>query len=305
MAIPLLRQRGIVGKDMHKPDRPGVPEMGGMLFVVGFAAGIITMVAFNTFLSRFLSISLVYVLAAFSVVMVAALIGIIDDLMRLRQGIKAITPLFAAFPLVAVRAGDTSMSLPFLGQVDFGIIYSLVLVPLGVAGAANAVNMLAGFNGEEAGVGMVAVASLAAIAYLNHETAAFLLLIAALGALLATLYYNWYPSKIFIGDVGTLSIGGIIASAVIMGNFELAGIIVIIPYAIDFVIKAKNRFPTSSYEGSWAIYRGGKLYCPETGPVGLGLLIVKLTGGTRECNVALILMGLEAICGGIAIWLFW
>lgn len=279
--------------------------MGGMLFVVGFAAGIITMVAFNTFLSRFLSISLVYVLAAFSVVMVAALIGIIDDLMRLRQGIKAITPLFAAFPLVAVRAGDTSMSLPFLGQVDFGIIYSLVLVPLGVAGAANAVNMLAGFNGEEAGVGMVAVASLAAIAYLNHETAAFLLLIAALGALLATLYYNWYPSKIFIGDVGTLSIGGIIASAVIMGNFELAGIIVIIPYAIDFVIKAKNRFPTSSYEGSWAIYRGGKLYCPETGPVGLGLLIVKLTGGTRECNVALILMGLEAICGGIAIWLFW
>jgi len=305
LMIPLLRRRGIVGKDMHKPDQPYVPEMGGLMLVAGFAAGMMLIIAFNTFLNRFLSISLVEILAVFSVVLIIALIGIIDDLIRLRQNIKALIPLFASLPLIAIRAGDTAMDIPFWGNVDFGIIYSVVLVPLGVTAAANAVNMLAGFNGEEAGVGTIAIASLAAVAYLTHETAALLILIAALGALLATLYYNWYPAKVFIGDVGTLSIGAIIASAVIIGNFEMAGAIVIIPYALDFLIKAKNRLPTSSYSGSWATCRDGKLFCPESGPMGLGLLVVKLTGGTKERNVALILMGLEAICGAIAIWMVW
>jgi UDP-N-acetylglucosamine--dolichyl-phosphate N-acetylglucosaminephosphotransferase len=219
-----------------------------------------------------------------------------------RQIIKAILPVFIALPLVAARAGDTTMTLPFVGHVDFGLVYSLVLVPIGVTGAANAVNMLAGFNGQEAGVGIVAMVSLAAIAYHLHEVAAFVILIAALGALLATLYYNWYPSRIFIGDVGTLSIGAIIASAVIIGNFEVAGVIVIIPYILEFLIKAKNRFPSNDW---WLEYNDGKLYCPESGPVGLGQLIAKAAGGMTERNITLSIMGLEAICGGVAIWLFW
>ena len=163
-------------------------------------------------------------------------------------------------------------------------------------------NMLSGFNGEETGVGLVAVASLAFIAYHNHETAAFLILLAALGALLATLYYNWYPAKVFIGDVGTLTIGAIIASAVIVGNFEVAGLIIIIPYFLEFLIKAWNRFPS---RGWWLTYRGGKLYCLESRPKGLGQLIAKIAGGMSERNITLSLMGLEAIFGAIAIWLFW
>lgn len=71
---------------------------------------------------------------------------------------------------------------------------------------ANAVNMLAGFNGLEAGMGLVAVGSLAVIAYLIGETTAFILSIIMLGALLATLYFNWFPAKVLIGDVGTLTI---------------------------------------------------------------------------------------------------
>jgi len=148
----------------------------------------------------------------------------------------------------------------------------------------------------------VAMTSLAAVAYLTDETAAFLILISAIGALLATLYFNWYPARVFIGDVGTLSIGAIIASAVIIGDFEMAGVIIIIPYLLDFIIKARNRFPSKGWGG---IYRDGKLYCPESGPVGLGQLILKITGGTSERNLTLILMGLEAICGGIAVWMFW
>ena len=302
VVIPRLRQAKIVGKDMHKPGQPEVPEMGGMIFVIGFSTGVITTIIIATFFSSLLSVDLVQILAILSVVLIMAVIGIIDDLIRVRQGIKAITPLLASLPLVALKIGSTTMSIPIIGHVDFGIFYPLVLVPLAVTGAANATNMLAGFNGEEAGVGIVAMGSLAVVAYIAGETTAFLILIAALGALLATLYYNWYPAKVFVGDAGTLTIGAIMAAAVIIGNFETAGIIIIIPYALDFLIKAKNRFPSS---GSWARYRDGKLFCPESGPIGLGQLIIKAAGGLSERNTTLILIGIEAVFGVVAIWLFW
>jgi UDP-N-acetylglucosamine--dolichyl-phosphate N-acetylglucosaminephosphotransferase len=175
-------------------------------------------------------------------------------------------------------------------------------VPLGLTGAANAVNMLAGFNGVEVGTGMIAVAALATIAYRLGEVGVFLMLIAAFGALLATLYYNRYPSKVFIGNVGTLSIGAVIAAAVIVGNFELAGVIVIIPHILEFLIKAKNRLPST---GWWLTYREGKLYCPESGPMGLGQLIAKIAGGMKERDITLSIMALEAVCGAAAIWYYW
>lgn len=302
VVIPRLRRAKIVGKDMHKPGQPEVPEMGGLVLVAGFSTGIITTIVIETFFSSLLSIDLIQILAILSVVFITSVIGVFDDLIRVRQGIKAITPLLASLPLVALKIGSTAMSIPLIGKVDFGIFYPLVLVPLAVTGAANAANMLAGFNGEEAGVGIVAMGSLAVVAYLVGETTAFLILLAALGALLATLYYNWYPAKVFVGDVGTLTIGAIIAAAVIIGNFETAGVIIIIPYALDFLIKAKNRFPSS---GSWARYRDGKLFCPKSGPIGLGQLIIKAAGGLSEQKTTLILMGIEAVFGAVAIWMFW
>jgi UDP-N-acetylglucosamine--dolichyl-phosphate N-acetylglucosaminephosphotransferase len=172
---------------------------------------------------------------------------------------------------------------------------------LGIAGAANAVNMLAGFNGLEAGMGIVAIGSLAIIAYLMGQTTSFIILIAALGALLATLYYNWYPAKILVGDVGTLTIGAIIASAVIIGNYEAAGVILMIPYMVDFLIKAKNHFPAKNW---WGIYKDGKLYCPDSEPVGLCQLIMKVFVGISERNLVLALMCIEVVFGVIAILIY-
>jgi len=228
-----------------------------------------------------------------------SLIGIFDDLIKIRQGVKTLMPLFAAFPLMAIKAGHTTMNIPFIGSVNFGAFYTLFLIPLGVTGAANGVNMLAGFNGLEVGMGTIAIITLAIVAYLAKSMTAFVILIIALGAFLATLYYNWYPAKIFIGDVGTLSIGAIIASAVIIGNMETAGVIIIIPYFLDFLIKLPNRLPKS-----FGVYNNGKLYCPESGPVGLCQLIMKITGGISEKKLVLTLMGIETIFGIIAILIF-
>lgn len=299
--IPRLKRAGIVGKNMNNDSKEEIAEMGGLVMTAGFGAGIVVAIALRTFFNLFLSVSLTSILAALSTVLIVVIIGVFDDLVSIRQRVKAIMPAFAALPLMAIKEGYSIMRIPFVGMIDFGIFYPLALVPLGITGAANAVNMLAGFNGLEVGMGAVAVGSLAIIAYIIGQADALIILGAAFGALLATLYYNWYPAKILVGDVGTLSIGAVIASAVIIGNYETAGAIIIIPYLIDFLIKAKNHFPCKNW---WGIYKDGKLYCPDSGPVGLCQLIMKLCGGISERNLVLVLMGVEAVFGVIAILVY-
>jgi UDP-N-acetylglucosamine--dolichyl-phosphate N-acetylglucosaminephosphotransferase len=297
--IPRLKRAGIVGRNMNSEKQEEIAEMGGLVIAASFGAGMVFAIFLRTFFDLFLSVSLTSILAVLSTVLIVVIIGVFDDLISIRQWIKAIIPVFAALPLVALKEGYSMMRIPFVGMIDFGIFYPLVLVPLGITGAANAVNMLAGFNGLEVGMGVVAVGALAVIAYLIGQTTALIILLAALGALIAALYYNWYPAKVLVGDVGTLTIGAVIASAVIVGNYETAGAIIIIPYVVDFLIKAKNRFPYS-----FGIYREGKLYCPDGGAVGLAQLIMKVCGGISERNLVLVLMGIEAVFGVIAILLY-
>lgn len=301
IVIPRLKEAGIVGKNMNSEKQEKIPEMGGLVIAIGFGGGIVATIFLRTFFDIFLSVNLSSILAVLSTVLIVVLIGIFDDLISIRQGVKAIMPVFAALPLMAIKEGQYLMKIPLNGIVNFGVYYSLILVPLGITGAANAVNMLAGFNGLEAGMGIMAIGSLAIIAYLLQEVTAFIILIAALGALFATIYYNWYPAKILVGDVGTLTIGAVIASSVIIGNFEAAGIILIIPYMVDFLIKAKNHFPGKNW---WGIYKKGKLYCPDSGPVGLCQLIMKLFGGISERNLVLVLIGIEAVFGVAAILVY-
>ncbi len=302
LLIPRLRWAGIVGPDVHKPGKPEVPEMGGLALVAGFGAGVLLAISLTTFWPRFPSLDVVALLAVLCTVLLTTLLGVTDDLIGIRQWVKALLPVVAALPLVVVRLGVSTIRIPFIGQVDFGPFYALVLVPLGVTGAANAVNMLAGFNGLEVGMGLAALGSLAAIAASAKALTALALLLAGIGALLGVIYFNWYPARVFVGDVGTLSIGAIIAAAVIVGNFEWAGIIVIIPYALDFLIKAAHGFPSRGWWGE--LGEDGRLYCPDNGPVGLAQWVLKVTGGLHERTLVLILIGFEAVCGLAAVLLY-
>lgn len=197
--IPRLKRVKSAGKDMHKPGQPEVPEMGGLAIVAGFGAGILLALGAISFLHLFPQVDIVILLAALSTVLLTGLIGIVDDLIGLRQLVKTLLPLIAALPLMAVRVGQTTMRLPFLGQVNFWIFYPLILVPLGITGAANAVNMLAGFNGLEVGLGAIAMGTLAIVAASLGKTTALILLLSGLGALLGVIYYNWYPAKVWWG----------------------------------------------------------------------------------------------------------
>lgn len=302
LLVPRLKRVGIVGPDVHKPGKPKVPEMGGLALVAGFGAGVLLAIALTTFWPRFPALDVISMLAVLCTVLLTTLLGVVDDLIGIKQWVKALLPLVAALPLVAVRAGVSTLRIPFIGRVDFGPFYALVLIPLGVTGAANAVNMLAGFNGLEAGMGLVAMGSLAAIAASAHAFTALALLLAGIGALVGILYFNWYPARVFVGDVGTLSIGAIIAAAVIVGNFEWAGLIIIIPYALDFLIKAWHGFPSRGWWGE--LGEDGKLRCPTNGPVGLAQLVLKFTGGLHERTLVLVLIAFEALCGLGAVFFY-
>ena len=298
--IPRLKKVGIIGKNMHSEKQEEVPEMGGMVMVAGFSAGIISIIFLKIFYKLLPEVSLIALLATLSTVLIVALIGIFDDLFSMRQITKAFLPVFAALPLMAIKIGDSILNIPTIGRIDFGVLYPLALVPLGITGATNAFNMLAGFNGLEVGLGLVCMFTVSTIAFMLGEMTALLISLSCLGVLVATIYYNWYPAKVLVGDIGTLCMGSVLAICVIVGNFETAGVILIIPFVVDFTIKAIYGFPYT-----FGVYKDGKLYCPDDGPKGLAHIILKLFGGMKETNLVMVLIGIEAVFGVSAILFYY
>jgi len=297
--IPRLHREELIGRDLNKPERPEIPEMGGLALFLGWTAGILSVIGLKTFLDIFQGVRMVPALMALLTTALISHIGVMDDLIGVNQSVKAFIPAFASVPLVVIKVEQTSVGIPFLvGQLDFGIFYPLFLVPFGITAGANAVNMLAGFNGLEVGMGVVAMVSLGVIAAGLGKATAVVLAATAIGALLGALYFNWYPARILVGDVGTLSIGAMIATIVIIGGFELAGVVLLVPYFLDFILKAVNGFPSEDWSGD---YKDGKLYCPEEGPVGLAQLVMKLGGGLPEWGLSLSFIVLEGIFGVLAV----
>ena len=297
--IPQLKKIRIVGSDLNKPDRPEIPEMGGLGVISGLCIGFMMIIAYSTFLGL-LNVDLVGVLALATTVAIVGFIGIFDDLFRVRMSLKAALPVLAALPLMAIKAGYHTMKIPVIGVVDLGLVYPLVLVPIGITGAANAVNILGGFNGIEAGMGFVAAVSLAVVAQMVNATTSFIVLLILAASLLAFLFYNWYPAQAFIGDVGTLVIGAVIAASVILGDFEVGGIIIIIPYFVDALFKIFNGVPSEGWHGRYN-EENGKLYPLTEHPVSLCQFVMKIAGGIKERTLVMTMMGIEAVFGTVAV----
>ena len=288
----------VVGKDMNKPGHPEVPEMGGLAIVAGFVAGVLLAIALYTFSVIDIDLNLTYLLAGLSTILIMALVGIFDDLLLMRQSVKAMLPLLASLPLVAIKVGVTKMTFPLLGEIDFGILFPLLLIPLAIAGASNATNMLAGFNGIEAGLGIVMTGTIGIVAFALGRVEAAIICFAMVGALIAFLRYNWYPAKILIGDVGTLTIGTAVAVSVIVGNLEKIGVILILPFFAELFLKARGRFKSQS----WCEVHGNRLYCKKKNEIyGLGRLVMYLFNGVREQTLVLVLIGVELIFALIAL----
>ncbi len=301
-----MHAAGIVGRDIMKEEETVVADMGGPGVVVGFLMGVFFFIGVEIFVPPRLS-GIIYILASLNTILIITLIGIFDTLTALikrREGegffeqykkigiprwLYFFIPLPAAVPLAAVNAGVSRMTLPFIGRVELGLAYPLVLVPLAVLCCSNATNFLAGFNGLEAGMGFVLHLSLGLYAYTHGHYSAAMIALCFAAALLAFLRYNWYPAKVFPGDLN-YTIGAVCACVAVIGNMEKFAMLCFVPYAAEAVLKALSGFEAESY----GVLQPDGTVKPRSERVrGLTHLVMRM-GDYTEPQVVLILVGFEA-----------
>ena len=269
--IRYMRRIGVVVKDQNKKKQPLVPISGGFTVLAGVFMALMFIIFIKTFFYNSTE-ELISLLAAVISITFITLVGFIDDLLikksressaGLRQWQKPLLTLSAAIPLMVVNAGTRIIDLPFLGITDVGLIYPLMIIPIGFVVSANMVNMLAGFNGMETGMGLVYTFALGLYSLFYGTQAGAIIAFAVFGSLAAFYLYNKFPAKILPGDSLTYLLGGAIACIAIVGNIERAAIIVSIPFFIEFFLKVRSRLKAQSfgYEKNGRIYsRYPKIY---------------------------------------------
>jgi UDP-N-acetylglucosamine--dolichyl-phosphate N-acetylglucosaminephosphotransferase len=256
-----LERAGVTGVDQQKRHKPSMATSAGILVMAGVLLGGFFFVGIHTFLVR-TPLNLTYILAAYCSIFTVAFIGFLDDLnvskvprrtkgirdtrIGLKQWQKPLLTLPAAIPLMAIMAGTTAMEVPFLGMVDFGILYPLFLIPLAVVVVSNAANMLAGMNGLETGLGIVSMFSLGVYTFMAGRTEASVIAFTLCFSLTAFYKWNRFPARFLPGDSLTYLIGASFASIVIIGNVEKFGIFVFAPWIIEFFLKLRSRFKARS-----------------------------------------------------------
>jgi len=238
--IKKAKATGITGSDIHKPGSPAVAECGGVVLVLAYLMGLF---AFIPFVNEALSLEIIGAAAA---VLFTSFIGFIDDIYETRWRIKVLTPLLGSVPLIVMRLGRTTLWTP-IGFVDFGILFYFLILPFIVTASANAVNMFAGLNGQEAGSSLIIAIALWFLSIRVGKPTGLIIVLPFLGALIAFLFYNSYPSRVFPGDVGTFGMGAIIACVAVLADLERAVFIMFIPHTINailfFVGKLKGQTP--------------------------------------------------------------
>jgi phospho-N-acetylmuramoyl-pentapeptide-transferase len=221
----------------------GTPVMGGVLF-----SGVTTIltVAFNLFghYSQLLNLG---------ALVSCSVLGAVDDLLKtlrvgsagLRARFKFAWTVLIAIVIVSVLhiprllAHPNDVWVPSFGFVDFGILFWPLAI-VAIVGTAHAVNLTDGLDGLAAGTGAVAFGTFGVVALLTKNygyTADFCFTM--VGALLAFLWFNIYPARIFMGDTGSLALGACLATVALLLNqlliLPVVGFVFVIMVVSDIV----------------------------------------------------------------------
>ena len=292
--IRRARKNRFVRSDVHKRQHE-VPEMGGVAVILGAMLGILIYVAFDTFL--FEKGNVKFILAALTSITIAFAIGMIDDMLGgvigLKRHEKALLTLLVPIPLVVVNAGVSSMILPFVGEVDLGLLYPLVVVPVVVIVATNGFHLFRGYDGLEAGMGIIILSTLGWLSLVSGKTAAAVISFVYVSALLAFLVYNYYPSKVSPGSVLTYSTGATIAAVAILGNLERFAAMLFLVYFIDILLRVIKHFKPSHVK----VLRDGSLAVDNiyNFPHLIIKMLIYIRGKAYEKEIVLSILSLQTI----------
>lgn len=231
--IPFLRKLKYgqtildIGPSWHK-NKQGTPTMGGFMFIIGIllAVGIGFLMYQNSTDVAVDGIDLINnikLLAGIMMALAFGFIGFIDDYVKvakkrnlgLTAGQKLILQfLVAAFYLTTIyMAGDrsTALIIPFFGQLDLGIVY-FPLAAIGIVYIVNSVNLTDGLDGLSSSVTFVAALGFMMMTSILGASQMNILATALAGGVLGFLIWNFYPAKVFMGDTGSMFLGGIIVA---------------------------------------------------------------------------------------------
>ncbi len=260
-SIPIIKHytfaARLIGKDINKPHRPDnerVPESLGVVCGVSY---LVVVIVYQVYLaSRTPAITTANLMeynAGLSSICFMIFLGFSDDVLNLPWRYKLLLPTLASLPILVAYGGSTTIllpnALPFLTwmprTLDLGILYKLYMCLLSVF-CTNSINILAGINGLEAGQSLiigvfVVVHKLLQIQNLPIELIAFndvlplVLMFPLLAVTSALLYYNWFPSTVFVGDTFCYFVGMTFAVVGIFGNFSKTLLLLFIPQIINFL----------------------------------------------------------------------
>jgi len=213
--------------DQHKAGKPLVPNGLGVIYVL-FTTVYLFSVYFLGIINSPNGVSAPLTLAV--CILFGGFMGLLDDWIDLKWRYKAFMPLIAALPLVylaRVLPLRTSLSLPFVGVIEFSGYYYFLIIPLIVMIVTNTVNQLGGLNGLETVCPAIVLMGLMALSP-SH-------LILMLGPLIFWLILAGFnlQGRIFVGNSGSFAIGMTIASFAIITDLKLPLLISILPYVVN------------------------------------------------------------------------
>jgi UDP-N-acetylglucosamine--dolichyl-phosphate N-acetylglucosaminephosphotransferase len=246
--------------DQHKADRPLIPNGLGVLFVLATIVYLFSIYFSNKVFNLGVDTSINSVSAALTLavcILFGGFMGLLDDFMDLKWRYKAFMPLIAALPLMYYaleglenNAIRTSISIPFVGTIQFGAAYIFIIIPLIVMIVTNTVNQLGGLNGLETVCPAIVILGLMAF------SPSYILMVGPLIFWLVLAYFN-VRGKIFVGNAGSFAIGITIASFAVISDLKVDLLISILPYIFNSSIILLSVFFTR--KKAKVIFDGKKL----------------------------------------------
>lgn len=216
--------------------KSGTPTMGGILFIAAIVLADLAVALIHGGLTPTLSI-LLFVLVAYG------LIGMWDDSIKLfrrqNEGLKAWQKLSGqivaaiVFSFVYLHEGfPMAIKIPFGADWRIGYWYILFIV-FWLVGFSNAVNLTDGLDGLVAGLGVISFAAYGVIAAIQRQVDVAMFCFTVVGGLLAFFIFNHKPAKIFMGDMGSLALGGALACVSVLVHHEFSLLIIGIIYVLE------------------------------------------------------------------------
>jgi UDP-N-acetylmuramyl pentapeptide phosphotransferase/UDP-N-acetylglucosamine-1-phosphate transferase len=219
--------------DQHKVGRPLIPNGLGVLFVLTTTIYLFSIYFSNKVFSLGLDTSVNGISAALTLavcILFGGFMGLLDDFMDLKWRYKAFMPLIAALPLMYYALENpalrTSISIPFVGTIQFGDAYIFLIIPIIVMIVTNTVNQLGGLNGLETVCPAIVIIGLMAF------SPSYILMVGPLFFWLILAYLN-VRGKIFVGNAGSFAIGITIASFAVISDLKVDLLISILPFIFN------------------------------------------------------------------------